>query len=261
MIINELLKLLKDDVDITSNEFKSWFNGSKIVDDSGQPLIVYHGTNNKFDKFQLDRIGSNSGNFGHFGQGIYFSYEYNEAKTYGKNIIRAYLKIKNPFTSDDIEQFADKYGFQKSNVYIDKNWLLQKLKDFNYNAYKLAFNILKFGYELGWEKTFEELGRFTDKSPTNDFDWNYINDWTEYTNENSTSEVPEYITQEIESVLKATPKYGTGYKTGDEPNLLYLTDYGRSSDSITNDIKQAGYDGIIAGTEIVVFNPSQIWMI
>jgi len=32
-------------------EFKEWFNGSKVVDKEGKPLLVYHGSPNKFDKF------------------------------------------------------------------------------------------------------------------------------------------------------------------------------------------------------------------
>lgn len=33
--------------------FWKWFGDSKIVDDNGDPLVVYHGTNKKFSKFSL----------------------------------------------------------------------------------------------------------------------------------------------------------------------------------------------------------------
>jgi hypothetical protein len=32
-------------------EFKKRFEGSKVVDENGNPLVVYHGTNAKFNTF------------------------------------------------------------------------------------------------------------------------------------------------------------------------------------------------------------------
>jgi hypothetical protein len=36
-------------------EFKNWFGDSKVVDEAGKPLTVYHGTNKKFDEFDADK--------------------------------------------------------------------------------------------------------------------------------------------------------------------------------------------------------------
>jgi len=33
--------------------FKRWFGDSKVVDENGKPLVVYHGTNRDFDAFDL----------------------------------------------------------------------------------------------------------------------------------------------------------------------------------------------------------------
>jgi len=33
-------------------EFKAWFGDSKVVDDDGEPLVVYHGTKKTFDEFK-----------------------------------------------------------------------------------------------------------------------------------------------------------------------------------------------------------------
>jgi hypothetical protein len=33
--------------------FQQWFGDSKVVDDAGQPLVVYHGTANKFTSFNM----------------------------------------------------------------------------------------------------------------------------------------------------------------------------------------------------------------
>jgi len=38
--------------------FKKWFGDSKVVDESGKPLVVYHGTGKKFDEFSMAHGGS-----------------------------------------------------------------------------------------------------------------------------------------------------------------------------------------------------------
>lgn len=35
--------------------FKHWFGDSKVVDENGEPLVVYHGTTHTFDNFEPDR--------------------------------------------------------------------------------------------------------------------------------------------------------------------------------------------------------------
>lgn len=44
-----------------SKSFKEWFDGSKVVDDNGEPLIVYHGSNHNITKFEKTKLGSNTG--------------------------------------------------------------------------------------------------------------------------------------------------------------------------------------------------------
>ena len=73
--------------------FWNWFNGSKVVDSQGRPLVVYHGTNKKFKKINLkkgaqsifwftsDKSAVESGNVGAAGHGV---------------IMELYVNIKNP---------------------------------------------------------------------------------------------------------------------------------------------------------------------
>jgi len=75
---------------VDTPEFKAWFGDSKVVDGSGAPLVVYHGTQAKFDTFQSSSRGS-------LGSGIYFANE-NTARDYGDGKVKAvYLKMTNPF--------------------------------------------------------------------------------------------------------------------------------------------------------------------
>ena len=76
---------------VDTPEFKNWFKDSKVVDENGNPLVVYHGTNADFNIF--DKGNKN----GWLGKGIYFAENKKYAKTNGKSIISVYLNIQNPY--------------------------------------------------------------------------------------------------------------------------------------------------------------------
>ena len=93
----------KSGVERDSN-FKKWFAGSKIVDKSGKPLVVYHGTSAvDFHKFKL-RPGDVGIHFGTIGQANdRIEYKTIKSKTPDANerLYPVYLAIKNPFRMDD----------------------------------------------------------------------------------------------------------------------------------------------------------------
>lgn len=88
-----------------TQQFKRWFGNSKVVDKDGKPLVVYHGTRDSFDIFQLQ----GNPKFGRaLGDGFYFTDSYDKAFQYangrfskgvdrGGIIKEVYLSIQNPF--------------------------------------------------------------------------------------------------------------------------------------------------------------------
>jgi hypothetical protein len=79
--------------------FKKWFGKSKVVDENGEPLVVYHGTpSGEFNVFDYDRIG----NLGRMeGQGFYFATDKGMAQSYmGKDgsLMEVYLDIEKPMS-------------------------------------------------------------------------------------------------------------------------------------------------------------------
>jgi hypothetical protein len=46
---------------VDTPEFKRWFGDSKVVDQNGDPLVLYHGTAYDFSEFSPERLGSNTG--------------------------------------------------------------------------------------------------------------------------------------------------------------------------------------------------------
>lgn len=86
--------------------FWRWFGDSKVVDDQGRPLVVYHGTKADFDGFSLEKFGQTDG--GWAGKGFYFAPSADEASIYatslaspyasstGANVMPVYLSAQSP---------------------------------------------------------------------------------------------------------------------------------------------------------------------
>lgn len=99
--------------------FRNWFEGSKVVDQAGNPLVVYHGTHADFKEFSLDHFGKTDG--GWAGKGLYFTERPHEAAWYAKgeggNIRPVYLLAKRPMhwvmgtpSGSDIARCKRKFG-------------------------------------------------------------------------------------------------------------------------------------------------------
>jgi GNAT superfamily N-acetyltransferase len=94
-------------------QFKAWFNGSKVVDDHGRPLRMFHGTpHGDMEKFQVGggrRGGMESFGF-HFGPSdaankrIMPTFERSEweRNKYNWTVMPVYLSIKNPLRMGDV---------------------------------------------------------------------------------------------------------------------------------------------------------------
>lgn len=99
---------------VRTEAFKKWFgdwendpaNASKVVDENGEPLVVYHGTDEKFDEFNpyLTKNGKE------LGFGSYFTRDKKQAEAYGE-VGGYFLNLRNPFFTDkidfDTESFDD----------------------------------------------------------------------------------------------------------------------------------------------------------
>ena len=99
----------KGKADIHSEAFKKWFgdwendpeNASKVVDEDGKPLIVYHGTNHQFDEFGA----SHNAHTEALGFDTYF-FTPNKAvaSTYAAGekgqLLGAYMNLRNPLEID-----------------------------------------------------------------------------------------------------------------------------------------------------------------
>ena len=110
--------------------FKKWFGKSKVVDENGKPLRVYHGTTKDFPAFDPKSLGhGNDEN----GVGYYFTDNAEWTKGYsggeGGNTMAVYLKIQKPIywerqpeiTAAQIRKFMSHAGNKHVAQYMRDN--------------------------------------------------------------------------------------------------------------------------------------------
>ena len=91
---NDLYESKINEVD---NSFESWYAGSVLKDEQGNPIKMYHGTDADFNAFSKEFIGKTGS---YEGYGFNFTPFESRARGYNsKNVIEAYLKVENPMTS------------------------------------------------------------------------------------------------------------------------------------------------------------------
>jgi len=81
--------------------FKAWFgdweanpaNASKVVDENGEPMVMYHQSPYQFEVFRRGTRGGKSGN------GIYFSYR--PLEQFGGERYAVFLNLRNPLTKEN----------------------------------------------------------------------------------------------------------------------------------------------------------------
>lgn len=94
-------------------EFKTWFgdwqndpeNASKVVDENGEPKVVYHGTMSDIEEFDINKISIAN----QFGRGIYFS---DSTHDVNKN----YTEIDSPDRRNRIEMMEEKVYNEIGNL-------------------------------------------------------------------------------------------------------------------------------------------------
>lgn len=119
-------------------EFKKWFGDSQVVDENGQPLVVYHGTGAEFTEFDPDLTGTAT-DAGTEGKGFYFTSDWDAAKSNadyvtgfgereGAKVMAVYLAIESPYK-------------------INRNNAPRGLESNPKEAAKFTKNLIKQGYD------------------------------------------------------------------------------------------------------------------
>ena len=115
MDMRHLITLLETTVTpmIDTPEFRAWFGNSKVVDASGQPLRVYHGTTKEFDTFKLPGLQRSGG------KAIFLATNPADASYFARStgkVIPCYVRMENPFDHND------PLHIEKLSSFIEKNF-------------------------------------------------------------------------------------------------------------------------------------------
>lgn len=137
-------KIVPDDDPVKIQNFWNWFGDSKVVDEQGRPMVVYHGTQSEFNSFRPAK------------RGIYFASLKRKEEVAGYyaqgkgKILACYLKMENPFIGNPSEVYEMKEKKEK-NEKINCDGLIS-IKDFkstnkfyNYQTDKLDEVTLEIG--------------------------------------------------------------------------------------------------------------------
>jgi len=113
---------------VQSPAFKKWFGDSKVVDDNGEPLIVYHGTNKQFDKFEGFSFFAKSRNY---------------AEGYGKLKTDEEIQYKNLNKINSLSKIQDLGDFFKKNRYLVTNEQKGNKGDLRFDTFEEAVKARK----------------------------------------------------------------------------------------------------------------------
>jgi hypothetical protein len=110
----------QSDLSDNVSEFREWFGDSEIVDDSGEPLVVYHGTNSEFSEFDKSKRGSVYDDDASR-SGFFFTEDLEGSKFFAQKAVdknggevfiqESHLKISEPFviTDDILTQYTNRW--------------------------------------------------------------------------------------------------------------------------------------------------------
>jgi GNAT superfamily N-acetyltransferase/2'-5' RNA ligase len=100
----------------TSN-FKKWFGSSKVVDEDGEPMKVYHGTTHEVETFDIDKTNEEN----YYGKGFYFSssaydVETNYATDKGGDITARISRRTEEIQQELEGKFEDEHGYTADGI-------------------------------------------------------------------------------------------------------------------------------------------------
>ena len=184
---------------IRTKAFKEWFgdwendpaNASKVIDENGEPLIVYHESPNIFNTFDISKKRFNVHNV----NGIWASAINRKGEGYGENIYPLFINLRNPINT----------SIKQVKTIIELRDLENKaLNDVNSDGVILD-TIDKFGHEIQYYvKSPNQVKSATDNIGTFSTEDNRIDRFDTILNENN-----KLTEEQKQFILNALPNLDT----------------------------------------------------
>ena len=135
---------------VRTTEFKKWFgnwendpeNASKVVDENGEPLVVYHGTRKSFDEFSYDVKPANF-RAGALEYSFWFTANKKNSELYGDQVMEVFLNSRNPIEID----YTNPESYREVVAPADKTRAMS-IAEFNEKKGNIKHSQMKKGIEL-----------------------------------------------------------------------------------------------------------------
>lgn len=159
------------------DNFLRWFQASKVVDDAGHPLIVFHGTASDFLGFEGSHVGSRHVDL-EVGEVFYFSTDRETASWYaqsaneqakgGGNVRPVYLSLQNPlivdFQGTGIETLAE--DIEQAKLDGHDGLIAHRYDDGTESTHCIAFSPMQIKSALGNSGLYDPANPDTSDLPT-----------------------------------------------------------------------------------------------
>lgn len=189
-----------------SEQQQEYFKDSKVRDENGNLMVVYHGTNSDFNKFEHRFMGQSGTSYGY---GFYFTNNAEIAKGYGSTK-PYFLNITKPLSINENEITKAQLKTLLREIDHDGNGMLSDFDDVSY-----------YGYEKVLDKAADKLLEY------NENDVDIVSEIVNLNGGGTSSD-------EIYSILKSTLGYDgiiTGYHTGDNVFVAFNSNDIKLSDN------------------------------
>ena len=214
-----------------SKEQQERFKDTKVRDEEGNLLTVYHGTRADFNIFENQKSGDNYEGWSYSGKGFYFTDDIKEAKDFGDyslgdtdtQIKEVYLNITNPFDTskvykDVFEDLAKKYDIEEQFLSRGDNLLRwfrinkinasEVLKEYGFDG------VMDFGHYLVYDSS--QIKNVDNTKPTDSpdirYSINYKKDGSNYIKVDTDQHIFENA--EPKDFRKIAKKYMNDYLRG-----------------------------------------------
>lgn len=117
--------------------FNKWFEGSKVVDEQGKPLTLYHGTRADFDAFDINKAGQSNGNISKIGFWLtpekQIAKDFSESWYSGKKpkVLSTYVNFKKPKIYKNVDN-TEALKNVESNIKDIKDNMQKIINDYSY---------------------------------------------------------------------------------------------------------------------------------
>ena len=232
-----------------SKEQKEYFKDSKVRDDNGNLLTMYHGTDSDFTIFDKDL--SDEDNV--LGQGLYFTANKEQSEKYGSKQYETYLNITNPLIIDDLttQALANKIQSIDPNAdIIDFDYGVASTEKMTNYLIENGYDGIKAGNDVYVAFDSSQIKNVDNTKPTDNPDIRY----------SLSKDNTNLKEQQLEIVLKENPMrddYHTGIRTIEDIKTYQEAlqeDLDGEIQNLSPDFKQADLEKALNTGKMIVYS-------